>query len=437
MTFRIRDDILIRARSIRTNKIENYNSSDFSRAIAFFLDKINSIEKDTGDKNIGIMFGNLTLLSMALMFAIIKSKRDYTVFMYRGDEISHSNIACTKVFLAGAFKDNADTKLMESYPEYYIKTESLDFENSALNYHRQEDLNIEFGEKTRTYSFVKGIDIERRLNFTTGKIEASSIQSAMDNYYDENDYCVFVRPLKHIGVATLAVYPAFFKARVISLCNYREDWDEEYAQANHTHVSQVMMEEKWPMPPKLRMLTTGGYPFGTDYVQYIKSQSTVDTIIDCYGTSTCPPPLAIRSLTGSSKNLAGIKEFKWINNYIKFVNKAGVLHFATDDVDTFKGVALEVDGEICTGDRIDGDENSFILYGSAKEDFIRMSHVLWRIEDFIKFVKQVTDCEFKVALYRQESYKIPVILVEQSQLEIAKQFVKKYDVEANIYIKND
>lgn len=295
MTFRIRDDILIRARSIRTNKIENYNSKDFARAIAFFLDKINTIELH-GDKTIGVMYGNLTLLSMALMFAIIKSQRDYTLFMYRGDDISHSTIECTKVFLSGAFKDNADTNLMQNYPDYYIKTESSEIEDLALNYYRQEDLDIEFGETTKTYSYVKGVDNERRLNFTSGKIEASSIQAAMDNYYDENDYCVFVRPLKHTGVATLAIYPAFFKARAISLCNYKEDWDEEYAKANHTHVSQVMMTEKWPMPPKLRMLTTGGYPFISDYIEYVRSVSEVKTIIDCYGTSICPPPLAIREL---------------------------------------------------------------------------------------------------------------------------------------------
>ena len=118
MEFKIRDDILIRARSIRTNKIENYNSNDFAKAMAFFLDKINAI-KDQGDKNIGLMFGNLTLLSMALMFAIIKSKRDYTVFMYTGDDISHSNIECTKVFLTGAFKENADTILVEKYQTLY------------------------------------------------------------------------------------------------------------------------------------------------------------------------------------------------------------------------------------------------------------------------------------------------------------------------------
>jgi hypothetical protein len=438
MEFKIRDDILIRARSIRTNKIENYNSNDFAKAMAFFLDKINAI-KDQGDKNIGLMFGNLTLLSMALMFAIIKSKRDYTVFMYTGDDISHSNIECTKVFLTGAFKENADTILVEKYPDYYIKTESLEFEDSALNYHRQEDLNIVFGENTKTYSFIRDIDIERRLNFTTGKIEASSIQAAMDNYYDENDYCVFVRPLKHIGVATLAIYPAFFKARVISLCNYKEDWDEEYMQANHTHVSQVMMTEKWPMPSKLRMLTTGGYPFTSDYANQIKSMSEVEAIIDCYGTSTCPPPLAIRSLIDHIRagNSTGIIPFKWINNYIKFINRDDVLYFTTADADTFKGVINEVNGEICTGDRIDNFGDSFILHGSAKDDYIRVKHLLWRVERFESFFKDKTGIDSKVAFYKQEKYKIPVLLVEQDQLEVVKNFVKKHDVEVSIYIKND
>lgn len=438
MTFRIRDDILIRARSIRTKKIENYTSKDFGRAIAFFLDKINAVE-DQGDKNIGLMFGNLTLLSMALMFAIIKSKRDYTVFMYRGDEVTHSNVECTKVFLAGAFKDNADTLLVEKYPDYYIKTESSDFEDFALNYYRQEDLNIEFGENTKTYSCSRDIDTERKLNFTTGKIEASSVQAAMDNYYDENDYCVFVRPLKHIGVATLAIYPAFFKARGISLCNYREDWDEEYIRANHTHVSQVVLEEKWPMPPKLRMLTTGGYPFTTDYVNLIKSMSEVEEIIDCYGTSVCPPPLAIRSLIDPerAKNSRGIMPFKWVNNYIKFVDRDEILYFATEDADTFKGVTNEINGEICTGDKIDSFGDSFILHGSAKDDYIRVEHLLWRVERFESFFKDITGIDFKVAFYKQEKYKIPVLLVEQDQLEVVKNFVKKHDVEASIYIKND
>lgn len=438
MTFRIRDDILIRARSIRTKKIENYNSKDFGRAIAFFLDKINAVE-DRDGKNIGILFGNLSLLSMALVFALIKSQRDYTVFMYNGDKVDHFEFECSKVFLAGVFKENADTLLVEKYPDYYIKSESAEFEELALNYHRQDDLNIEFGATTKTYSFVKDTGGERRLNFATGKIEASSVQAAMDNYYDENDYCVFVRPLKHIGVATLAIYPAFFKARGISLCNYREDWEEEYTRANHTHVSQVVLEEKWPMPSKLRMLTTGGYPFTSEYVNQIKSMSEVEDIIDCYGTSVCPPPLAIRSLIDpkQANNSTGIMPFKWVNNYIKFVDRDEILYFATEDAITFKGVINEVKGEICTGDRIDSFGDSFILHGSANDNYIRVEHLLWRIERFESFFKDKTGIDSKVAFYKQEKYKIPVLLVEQHQLEVVKDFVKKHDVEVTIYIKND
>lgn len=138
-----------------------------------------------------------------------------------------------------------------------------------------------------------------------------------------------------------------------------------------------------------------------------------------------------------AKNSSGVIKFEWVNNFIKFIDRDGILHFATEDPNIFKGILTEVNGEICTGDRIDTFGNSFILYGSANDDFVRLSHTLWHLNRFTAFLKQETKIDFNIAFYKQENYRMPVLLVNPDQLEIAKNFVKKYDVEISIYIKND
>jgi len=436
MGFKIRNDIRIRSKSLQTFTMKDYDYNDLSSSVAYFVDKIQKLKAD--NHQIGVMFGFLSFASVSCMLALIKSKVDYTIIYYSGDMIPEdADQYCSHAFLLGPFdSQNNIVNFVNQKPDFFTNVNDPEIEKQIISYHRKDDLIFEFGVEQKIYALMAGND-KVELVHGTGKIEESSISAAMQHYYSHDDYCLLYRPCRHIGVATLSVYPALFKAKTIVLCADKEEWAGEITPATHVHFGFNMIQEKWLLPKKLRILTTGGYSFNSDCINYVNSISEIDQIIDCYGTYLCPPPLAIRELSKIEDN--AITPFKWINEFIRPLNINDILYFETSDKVTFQNLMSTrlnkfFESNIMpTHDRIKNiDENTFYFYGRSTH-VVRVNHVQWSESSFVQLAYEKTNIkDLKVVFKTFNGVDIPVIKVNSKYKTILEDFVSSNHVEAAI-----
>ena len=436
MEFRIRDDIRIRSKSPLTNSMKDYHKEDLAKSVAYYVDKINVLTAQ--NKSIGIMFGFLSFASISCMLALIKSKIDYTIIYYAGDMIPEdADKYCSHVFLLGPFVDqNKIINHINQKADFYTNVNDSNIEKQITSYHRKDDLIFEFSSDQKVYALQPGSN-KIELIHGTGKIEESSISAAMQHYYSDDDYCLLYRHCRHVGVATLSVYPALFKAKTIVLCIDQEEWTAEIDSATHVHFSFNMIKGRWPLPKKLRILTTGGYSFNSDCINYVTRISEIDQIIDCYGTNLCPPPLAIRELSKIEDN--AITPFKWINEFIRPLNINDILYFETTDKITFQNLMSTRMNKhfesniILTHDRIKNiDENTFYFYGRSS-DVVRVNHVQWSESSFVQLAYEKTNIkDLKVDFKTLNGINVPVIKVNAKYKHIIEDFILFNHVEAEV-----
>lgn len=440
MEFKIRDDIEIRSLSFRTKKMTVYTSEDTARYVSYFLDKINNITDHS--KPIGVKFGNLSFVSACCLLALVKSGRDYCVIYYKNDDFrEYNNSKFSHVFKLGPFWE---------MPSESINS-ILEYETEGAEHTINTDLIFVFSPAQKIYAMADDSDTIELLT-ATGKIEESSIKAAMANYFIEDDYCVFHRPMRHIGVATLCIYPALFKAKGISFCATRPEWATQVNLATHVHFGYDMIRDKWSLPKKLRMLTTGGYDFNQECVEYVKSKSDIDSIVDCYGTRFCPPPLAIRYLKISKHPIP----FKWINDYIRPEIRENILYVTCTESDIFVNpqgdkvstirtidTALTIDDETMylkliphTNISLPATIAPVIRLNNVIGD-IRMHHMSYPDCDFIDYLSVNCDLSIKLAYHFDHGIFYPKLLVNANEVEQCVKYVADNDIEAIIYVKYD
>jgi hypothetical protein len=426
MEFKVRDDINVRNRSLIDKKYKDYKKEDIAKFVAFYLDLILSVNDD----KIGVGFGLLTLQSVAFMLALHKSGKEYTLLYHKGDHnFDDKKEYCDKIFLVGTFGGGVKlgiNQLIANNLETFILTDTPEFELSALLYHRSDDLIFNFDKNKKTYVVI---DKQIELLYPTEKIEGNSISAAMDNYFHEDDYCVLTRPFSHFGVATLSIYPAFFKAKNITLCPTFTDWREEYHNATHVHIDLKMMSGNCQLPKKLRMLTSGGYNFNSECLHYVTSRSEIENIVDCFGTIYCPPPLAIKQLVSNYQNLP----FKWINKFIKPTLVNDTLAFTTVDGDIFNDIRTNTNGKITTSDIVVLDDDDFYFVGSAKR-FVRMNHIRYPAEIFEQLFRTRTGINDASLRYETiDNIENPVIIIPNiKDFATAYKFVDEFQVESKL-----
>ena len=425
MEFKIRDDINIRNRSLIDKKYKDYKKNDLAKLVAFYLDLILSIKEN----KIGVRFGLLTLPSVAFMLALHKSGKEYTLLYHNGDHnFDVENEQFDKIFLVGTFGGGPSlivNKLIDNNPETFISTDTVEFEVSAFSYHRSDDLVFNFDKDKKTYVVINK---QLELLYPTEKIEGNSISAAMDNYFHEDDYCVLTRPFSHFGVATLSIYPAFFKAKNITLCPTFTDWREEYHNATHVHIDLQMMSGNCQLPKKLRMLTSGGYNFNSECLQYVTSRSDIENIVDCFGTIYCPPPLAIKRLVSNYQNLP----FKWIHEFVKPNLVNDKLAFTTVDGDIFTDMRTSENGKITTSDVVVLEGTDFYFVGSA-EKFVRMNHIRYPVHLFENLFKMRTNINISVQYENIDNIENPVIIISDiKDFATAYKFVDEFQVESKL-----
>lgn len=427
--FVIRDDINVRARSLIDLEYKDYTKEDIARAVAFYLDLI----LESKHEKIAVGFGNVSLLSVAFLLALHKSGKEYTLVYHDGSfNFEEYKDLYSHLFFTGVVSLEGTEKFeqfKQNNPSKFTLTDTQLFESSAFSYHKQDNLVFDYSKNKK----VSIIEINNRgLLYTTEKIEGSSIDAAMKYYFQEDDYVVIMRPFQHLGVGTLSIYPAFFKAKNISLCPFIQDWNEEYHKATHIHIDLHMMGIGCNLPPKLRMLTSGGYNFNSDCINYVTSRSEIENIIDCFGTAICPPPLAIKSSLNDTS-------FEWINQFVRPSIKEDTqqLVFTSVEDNVFSALEYSVDGKIVTNDLIKfiGSRNKFSITGRLI-DKIRMSHILYPVSEFRKLFREYSGInDFNVQFEIVDGLKNPVIVVNNDDYNKATEIFSTYYIEAKLKTK--
>lgn len=448
MEFKVRTDIKVRSVSAISLQMREYDYRDLAKTVGYFEDLINSYPVE--EKNIGVVFGLLGFLQVAFMLALFKTGRNYTLYYYNSDDFpEHTKEYSNHTFLLGPWfggmanfigRGQQDQEFNDKHTNIF----SADIEQQALSHHRAADLTIAFSKTQQVFVSLQdptGHYAVPHLASNTGYIEASSIKAAMDNYYHEDDNVVLFRACRHAGVATLSVYPAFFKCAKITLCKFDEEYKQEYHNATHIHAGYELIRDKWPLPKKLRMLTTGGYPFNSDCIDYVTGICDIENIIDCYGTLNFPPPMAIRQL---NKGERGLVPFKWVNEYtVPEFNKDGdgeKLYWKSSIPNGFFSefnhmrqfvVHHYPDYDIIRHyDNVESiDDRTFYFYGPAVS-FIRIHHSRWAEADFKTYFSEKTGItDFKIVFVKKDGMNFPVLSVDIEDREIVLEFAKETDLE--------
>lgn len=445
--FEIRDDFELRGFSIKDNAFRNYTPKQISNAVSYFEIKIKDIPLQEG-KTLGIAFGFLGPIQLFFMLALIRSARDYTIFYCGTDFLNQKMVEekCYHMFLSGPWKTDIyhleypyeeydefikSLRKSEMYTELFdatIEEEAISFDkvpyNSKHSFRYEQKVYINFGPNH-----------EPQLAYNTGSIEDSCTRAAMEHYYSSTDVVALVRPFRHIGVGTLSIYPAVFKAKKLILCTWQKDWEQEASgdDITHIHVPYELLRDQWKIPKKLRMLTSGGYNFTKEYVNYLRSVSEIDNVVDCYGTSYCPPPLAIRRL---NKDDTEFSEFTWVNDFIKPLS---TLFLTCDDPKTFGSdvtqLAVMENGLVKTNDLISTGPFKFI---GSHYNYVRVKDIRVADSNFENFLKNTSSIEnFVLKFVYINGVKEPVLELEEHYKEEFEKLVSEHAIEIKVnYVTN-
>ena len=446
MEFKIRDDFILRSvdhRKYDTIKrlrlLVDYNTDQLSQAVSYFLNIINKI--DTSEKPIGINYADLSFLTIAFSLAIIKSKKDYVLVVDPVLENTDDLNLFSFFFIAGSrtIEEHYNiSKLINQCPDRRMDMDTYSIMNEVESWQGREELTFEFGKNTKTY--ILPFNTKKPFLLTTsGIMDESSIKAAMDNYIYEDDYCVLKRSFNHVGVHTLIIFPSLFKAKSIAVVDhYRTIWDMACENATHIHISRQMIQDKFTLPKNLRTLSTGGYHFDKDCLDYVYAQSNIERIVDCYGTGHCPPPMAIRELT--KENSFGLQPFKWVNKvFYPNISLDGQGH-----VKIRPSVPYPVDGlanSSAEGDLLIADiiehigEDTFYLYGS-KENYIRVLDTRITVKELTEMLNKIID-DIRIEFVNKDGTNVPKLITDISNKEKLDSFVLNNKVEADVEYTND
>lgn len=380
--FTVRPDI-----EIRFDR-KTYTYDDLSQAVSYWSNVINTLPTNNP---ISIAMFGLSFSAVALLLALFNSKRPYMSV--------YNNIqpygALSTTFLVGETFNLPNTD--ETIPNYsnIIRTDSWSTATNIANWPHRADLTIEFSSRQKHYAYTSGSTGSPKETSVDSYTESLSIVQSINEYFDPNDHCVFSHGMGHVGVHTTATLPALFSAKRISFCD-GVTWGEEIPLATHIQYFSTM-KDWFKLPPRLRVLTTGGNSLQPEFLNHILTNCQVDKLIDIYGLTECVPPLAIRYI----KTLDDISlPFTWINtNHNPYIENSALSIKRAD------GLVIN------TGDSCTLHNNQLVIYGRLHR-LIRVNGVLHNFLEFkthfenhtkiIQYVLYTADDKFYLVCYTKD-----------------------------------
>lgn len=302
----------------------SYNRCQLARAVAYWQDYLQALNDD---RPVGLWYGwsSTSFQTIALLLAIIDSGRSYYKFSSTDEakKVKIPDIGTLSHTFSVGLENSVYADTSKIYGVTSVYADSAEHRELSLNYHRKHPLKIKFHADSYRYNSTSGTTGLPKAVKVSLLNDGQSVLCAMEQYFSEDDYCVFAHNMLHIGVHTTAIFPAVFKARVLSLIDVLS-YPEEVVNATHIQYFYTMLNEcVLPKGLNVRICTTGG--------DYLKPQlvntlldAGVKEIIDIYGLTEAPPPLAIRSIK-SVNDLS--KPFNWVaTDYSCRTDEADQLH---------------------------------------------------------------------------------------------------------------
>lgn len=398
----------------------DYTRQDLARAVSYWLDKINTI---VDPRPLAICFGagSTTFQTVAVLLAIIESGRNYYKFDQLAPGATKETIKYPKIeggvsvtFIAGTVQTDFD---YSNDPDV-IEVESEHHRNQSVRYPKSHSLDIRFDVSQKRYNNTSGTSsgFPKLIEASVGN-DGYSIKVAMDTYIMDDDICVFLHGMSHIGVHTTAILPSIFKAKKVTFVSSGKEWKEKIVDATHTQYFYTMLDwNKLPKENKLKTITTGGDYLKPRMVEDLILNTNAEKIVDIYGLTEAAPPLAIREIR-SIEDLS--KSFKWINPFYKcYIDGDGVaivvrpddVHWRSNDLAKFN---------IKTND-------FWYLgrYGATGK--IRMSGILFSATEF----REKFEAETGIVDYFLDAANadIPMLTVTDRDSNSAARFVKAFNV---------
>lgn len=441
MIFKVRPDIIITA-PYDFLKFKDYNYTDLSKLVSFYMGKINACNKDNP---IGIQYERLSFHQIAFQLALIKTQRPWVYLLFNPQNPIRDDLRehLSHFFLVGNTRCiNGEKEILEfvkNNPDFVTFTESENNIYQSSLHSSEEPLEIEFSKNQTIHNFFITKETTDGVYhaLTTAEIEATCIKTAMDNYVHEDDVFVFNRPFKHLGVGTLIIYPALFKAKEIILASDSEHWMLVYHRATNVHLGYEMITADFPLPKKVRLITTGGYNFNDTCIEYLDKQCEYEGIIDCYGTKVLPPPMAIRRLEKGRT-----VPFTWVNNAFTFDQGPDNELLVTTKFSMFDGLHKSFNGDTAKiKDKIlKLNDSDFMFYGQA-EHGVRVNHVMMKLNKFVDFFRSILNSHGHTTIYFSIRFETindvdnPVIVLVDSteeNINIVSSILEKESIEIRV-----
>ncbi len=405
MNFEIKSDFVLRYRGY------NYNTDQLSQAVSYWLDHISSTPDHAP---IGVAYCQLSFSAMALILALYKSGRAFTHLGGHSLRLNHdtqNDLNLCHVYVVGATEEDSN---FYRIPFNFTRTDAWQHAWAMAHWPKRESLVIPFSKTQTITCYTGGTTGKQKPVTMTAELEALSVQLAQDLFFTDDDYCVFQHSMGHPGVHTTALLPAMFKARVMSLADM-VTWDQEMARATHVQFFYTM-RDIFSLPPRLRMITTGGSMIKSVFLESVQRQCQYKYFYDIYGLTECLPPLAIRNIQ-TMQDLD--KPFSWVNSAYSYEIIVDKLRITRPD-----GVVILPDDR---GLRVE--QGLQFLGRSVDSEQIRVQGRLISFTEFKTLFESATNIVQYVLQTHNGSPRILALTTNQLQIS---QFMQDHAVEAEV-----
>lgn len=402
--FKIDKDLIIRYKS------RNYNYNDLSTVVSYWKSVISKIDDP---RPILLIHLNLSISYIGLLLALIQSKREY--WHSTADHLLNDASDFSTVFVIGV--SNVTHSTLSAVPNS-VFTDSEQHIHNIEMHDGVADLEFEFSPLQTVNFYTSGSTGAPKAIRTNSSNEYTSIVSAIQTYFKPTDRCLFFSSMRHPGVHTTAIFPALFYTRYIVLASTVEEWNAEIANVDHVQFFASMIRFGCKLPPKLRVLTTGGNPLRRVVYNFIVHNCQIENFIDIYGLTECPPPLAVRYITDPDSLNHG---FTWIQPMNIPMVKDDLLYIQTPD-----SMIIE------TGDIAKFENDKLIIYGRWVPG-IRVNGGILSIQEFSKrFEEQTNVVDYVVRTSKVDR----VTVIDMVFLNSDKHTVEKYLVDNEVEVTN-
>jgi len=397
-----------------------YTFDQLSQSVDYWL---NYIQQTATDRPIALILGSLSFSNVAFILALIESGRQYEKIHDIPAFVQSKIHDFGAVYVSGEIYNNVD--LNANFPTLHTVhlTDTFAHGYAMANWSGRHSLDITFQESQTITEYSSGSTGTPKQILINAWLEALSIETAINYYFDPADYCVFLHSMNHTGVHTTAILPAVFSVSTLSLANPRT-WFTEIDHATHIQYFTTM-RMFFSLPKKLRCLVFGGDMLKPLLAQHILDNCEVENFLDVYGLTECLPPLAVRKIT-SVDDLNN--EFVWINPYHQPVEYSAdsILSIRRADreyIDTGDNAQVRVDNRV-----------AYVSMQGRQTQTVRVDGHLHSAEEFKIHLERHTGVSSHVLFWKKNQ---PVLLARTQDQTVISQYAQQYELEAELRFKDE